>query len=80
MSIESFSLLVDLVRPRIRRQDTYFRIAVSAEERLLITLRYGKLISLLLYIFCRSLNKYNTTARCFVFTLFVTIDSVIRAI
>jgi hypothetical protein len=39
MSIESFSLLVDLVGPQIRRQDTNFRTAVSAEEKLLITLR-----------------------------------------
>jgi hypothetical protein len=39
MSIGSFSLLVDLVGPQIRRQDTNFRTAVSAEEGLLITLR-----------------------------------------
>jgi hypothetical protein len=38
MSIESFSLLVDLVGLEIRRKDTHFRTAVSAEERLLITL------------------------------------------
>jgi hypothetical protein len=39
MSIESFSLLVDLAGPQIRGQGTNFRIAVLAEERLLITLR-----------------------------------------
>jgi hypothetical protein len=39
MSTKSFSLLVDLVGPEIRRKDTNFRTAVSAEERLLITLR-----------------------------------------
>jgi hypothetical protein len=39
MWIESFSLLVDLVGPQIRRQDTNFRTAVSAEERPLITPR-----------------------------------------
>jgi hypothetical protein len=39
MSIERFSLLVDLVGPQIRRQDTNVRIAVSAEESLLTTLR-----------------------------------------
>jgi hypothetical protein len=39
MSIENFSLLVDLVGPQVRRKDTNFRTAVSAEERLLITLR-----------------------------------------
>jgi hypothetical protein len=38
-STESFSLLVDFVGPEIRRKDTNFRTAVSAEERLLITLR-----------------------------------------
>jgi hypothetical protein len=39
MSIENFSLLVDLVGPQIEKQDTNFRKAVSTEERLLITLR-----------------------------------------
>jgi hypothetical protein len=39
MNIESFSLLVDLVGPQVRRKDTNFRTAVSAEERQLITLR-----------------------------------------
>jgi hypothetical protein len=33
MSIESFSLLVDLLGPQIRRQDTNFRAAVSTESR-----------------------------------------------
>jgi hypothetical protein len=39
ISTENFFLLVDLVGPQIRRKDTNFRTAVSAEERLLITLR-----------------------------------------
>jgi hypothetical protein len=39
MSIESVSLIVDFVGPQIRRQNTHFRTAVSAEERLLIILR-----------------------------------------
>jgi hypothetical protein len=39
MRIESFSLLMDLVGPQIRGKDTNFRTAVTAEERLLITLR-----------------------------------------
>jgi hypothetical protein len=38
MSTESFSLLVDLVGPQIRRKDINFHIDVSAEERLLISL------------------------------------------
>jgi hypothetical protein len=33
MSIESFSLLVDIVGPKIRRQDTNFYTAVSAEPQ-----------------------------------------------
>jgi hypothetical protein len=70
MSIESFSLLMDLVGPQIRRQDTNFRTALSAEERLLITLRQGKFIVLLIYKFCKSLNKYKAF---FFSTLFVTI-------
>jgi hypothetical protein len=32
MSIESFSLFVDLVGPQVRRKDTNFHTAVSAEE------------------------------------------------
>jgi hypothetical protein len=39
MSIESISLLKDLVGPQVRRKDTNFRTDVSAEDRLLITLR-----------------------------------------
>jgi hypothetical protein len=39
MSNESFSLFVDLVGPEIRRKDINFRTALSAEERVLITLR-----------------------------------------
>jgi hypothetical protein len=35
MSIGSFCLLVDLIRPQILKKDTNFRTAVSAEERLL---------------------------------------------
>jgi hypothetical protein len=38
-SIESLSLLVDLVGTQIRRKDTNFRTAVSTQEILLITLR-----------------------------------------
>jgi hypothetical protein len=39
MSTERFPLAVDFVGPEIRRKDTNFLTAVSAEERLLITLR-----------------------------------------
>jgi hypothetical protein len=39
MSIENCSLLLDLVGPQIGIKDTHFRTAMSAEERLLITLR-----------------------------------------
>jgi hypothetical protein len=39
MSVESFSLLSDLLGPQIRIQDTNFCRAVSAEERLLVTFR-----------------------------------------
>jgi hypothetical protein len=39
MRIENFSLLVDLVGPQIRSKYINFRTAVSAEGRLLITLR-----------------------------------------
>jgi hypothetical protein len=33
MGIESFSLLADLVGPQIRRQNTNFRTALSAEPQ-----------------------------------------------
>jgi hypothetical protein len=39
ISIEIFSLLVDLVGPQVQRKDLNFLTAVSAEERQLITLR-----------------------------------------
>lgn len=38
MSIEGFPLLVKLTGPQVSK-DTNFRTAVSAQERLLITLR-----------------------------------------
>jgi hypothetical protein len=33
---ESFSLVVDLAGSEVRKEDTYFHTAVSAEERLLL--------------------------------------------
>jgi hypothetical protein len=39
MSTEMFPLTTDFVGPEIRRKDTNFHTTVSAEERLLITLR-----------------------------------------
>lgn len=39
MNQENFLILVDLVSPLIQKKDTNYRLAVSPEERLLITLR-----------------------------------------
>jgi hypothetical protein len=39
MSIDSFSLLANFIGPQVRKNDTSFRTAMSAQERLLITLR-----------------------------------------
>lgn len=39
MSISSFDELLEIIRPHIAKQDTHWRNAVSAEERLTITLR-----------------------------------------
>ena len=39
MTTPTFDLLSQLLRQRIFKRDTYFRTAISAEERLLITLR-----------------------------------------
>lgn len=40
MSAEQFDILLDKLRPSISKQDTNMRKAISAESRLLITLRY----------------------------------------
>lgn len=40
MDSNSFNLLLELVRAKITKQDTILREAISAEERLTITLRY----------------------------------------
>lgn len=37
---ETFQQLLSIVGPRLQKQDTNFRLSVSSEERLLITLRY----------------------------------------
>lgn len=39
MSINSFDELLQLVRDRITKENTHMRLAISAEERLTITLR-----------------------------------------
>lgn len=39
MSKETFKLLVSITGPAIQKVDTHYRRSVSAEERLLITLR-----------------------------------------
>lgn len=39
MSQESFNLLLEMVGPRIEKQDTHYREAIAPRERLLITLR-----------------------------------------
>lgn len=40
MDNDAFNLLLELVRPKITKQDTKLRDAISAEERLTVTLRY----------------------------------------
>lgn len=40
MDMDSFNILLELVRPRIKKEDTNFREAISAGNRLTITLRY----------------------------------------
>lgn len=40
MSQTTYKLLLDLVGPSIRKQNTNYRESISAKERLLITLRY----------------------------------------
>jgi len=39
MTKESYQFLIDIVSPSIRQRDTVMRKSVSAEERILITLR-----------------------------------------
>jgi hypothetical protein len=59
MNNERVSLLVELTGPQVRKQDTTFRTAVSAEERLLISLRQGIFMYLLLQILHICRNKYH---------------------
>ena len=40
MSVQQFDYLLRLVTPLIKRQDTNYRVAVSAEQKLVLTLRY----------------------------------------
>ena len=40
MSPERFEHLLQLVGPKITKQNTQFRTAISAEERLIVTLRF----------------------------------------
>ena len=40
MSPERFEHLLQLVGPKIKKQNTQFRTAISAEERLIVTLRF----------------------------------------
>lgn len=40
MSPNDFLILLEMIRHKISRNDTHFRKAVTAEERLAITLRY----------------------------------------
>ncbi|MGH0118224.1 UNVERIFIED_CONTAM: hypothetical protein FKN15_050819 [Acipenser sinensis] len=40
MDTQSFDLLLNLVKHLIEKEDTFFRAAIPAEERLLVTLRY----------------------------------------
>ena len=40
MPPEIYKELLDLIRPLITRRDTNFRRAISAEERLSLTIRY----------------------------------------
>lgn len=39
MKISTFDYVLDLIKPKVERQNTTFRKVVTAEERLLITLR-----------------------------------------
>ena len=40
MSVESFDKLLELVGPQIAKKYTNFRIPISAEQRLLVMIRY----------------------------------------
>ncbi|RXM30136.1 hypothetical protein EOD39_8138 [Acipenser ruthenus] len=40
MDTQSFDLLLNLVKPLTEKEDTFFRAAIPAEERLSVTPRY----------------------------------------
>lgn len=54
MDAEEFDYLLGIVRPRIEKKDTHFRKAITAAERLAVTLRFlasGDSYSTLMYFF-----------------------------
>lgn len=54
MSADDFDYLVELLRPRIEKQDTSFRKAITVSQRLAVTLRYlatGESFSSMQYLF-----------------------------
>ncbi|XP_058122877.1 uncharacterized protein LOC131293855 [Anopheles ziemanni] len=54
MKKEDFDVLLDMIRPEINRMNTNMRDSITAQERLLITLRYlatGETFSSLQYLF-----------------------------
>ncbi|KAJ8937740.1 hypothetical protein NQ318_009150 [Aromia moschata] len=62
MSKRTFQTLVEIIKPEISKRDTNYRKAVSAEERLLITLRYlatGDSYRALTYYFMRGLTTIS---------------------
>ena len=48
MSIENFDYLVSKLKPKIKKRNTLMRSSVSAEERLVITLRYTVYINIII--------------------------------
>ncbi|KAK9712304.1 hypothetical protein QE152_g24967 [Popillia japonica] len=62
MSKDTFKVLVEMLKPEISRKDTNYRQAITAEERLLITLRYlstGDSYRALTYYFMRGLTTIS---------------------
>jgi hypothetical protein len=76
MSTESLTSLINFAGPKIRRKDN--KISYSCVSRRKATTDYSEVrkvyLFISIYIFCRSLNKYNINATRFVFTLLQSIS------
>ena len=69
MSVERFNKLLELVGPRIAKKYTNFRIPISAEQRLLVTIRYVYFRKLSIKASCSKDQSYLFRKQCKIIVL-----------